>query len=649
MYFKKAILGLFIYSLIVVPAHALIPYTFKKDMPDGSKRVIPIPESSVKWHSALVTPNADGTLTYHKDNKGLILPNFSHAGYKNGDEPIPDVPTVKEISALEGVDNTQNIQNAINAIGTMPLNANGIRGALLLKKGLYRVKGPININFSGVVIRGEGNRGDPQQNTVVFDDYRDAKAFGTRSIFVLGGSSNDSWNSQINNTSNIVDEFVNVGAYTFRIAKNENYRVGNLIVINHPCSQAWLEAINFGGNTNGDKWTTSTAPIAYHRYVTDVKHSATETEITIDAPVFYTMIKSLSQATVSRFTSLSLQKIGIENLRIDEQNNGGTDENHAMYSVYFKNAENCWAKNVVALHFTQSGFITERTTRTTIEDCHSLDPVGQVTGERMYNYNNYAQSQLILFKNCYARGGRHNYVSNGTSKTSGCVVYNCKSEGSRASSEGHRYFTQGMLFDSYEDFDPYTTGVLGFYCRNNMGTMHGWGMANGVIWNANLRTDQSTAKNGDRNSIIYLEELPTSQNYAIGCFTKQGSSGIKAYDTANKLKGYVEGTNTPGLEPASLYDAQLQERHRISSSLKSVEKISNSIFYQNQAENRLYVKNEVPIKSLKIHDITGHLVIDKTKIDNNSTSVSTASLTNGIYVVVLEAGGNIEKHKLIIN
>ncbi|GHV25444.1 hypothetical protein FACS1894176_03930 [Bacteroidia bacterium] len=629
-------------------AQTLIPYTIKSEMPDGSKKVVPIDATAPKWHSALVTPHADGTLTYNKDSKGFILPDFSHAGYKNGDEAIPYVPVVKEISPLADVDNTAHIQAAINAVGAMPLNVNGIRGALLLKKGLYRVKGPINVPFAGVVIRGEGNGGDPADNTVIFDDYRDVVSFDSRAIFVLGGTTNDGWNLSTNNTENILNDTVPVGAYSFKIRKNLNYKVGDLVSINHPSTANWLAAIAYGGNTNGDKWTTSTAPIAYHRYVTNVVHSDAETEITVDAPVFYSLVKSLSQCTVFRFTTRALHKIGIENLRIDEQNNGGTDEYHARHSVYFRNAENCWARNVVTLHFTQSGFITERTTRTTIEDCFALDPVGQVTGERMYNYNNYAQSQLILFKNCYARGGRHNYISNGTSKTSGCVVYNCKSEGSRASSEGHRYFTQGMLFDSYEDFDPYTDGVLGFYCRNNMGTMHGWGMANGVIWNANLRTDQTTAKNGNRNSRIYVEELPTSQNYVIGSFTKQGDTGIRAYDQTNKVKGYVEGTNKAGLEPLSLYDAQLQARHNGAVSIPAVKKNSKAIVYQNKEQNRLYVQTSDEIQSLRIYDVTGHLVADKFKVEDNNLSVSTAAFGKGLYLLALETSGGVETHKVIV-
>ncbi|MDR1810955.1 MAG: discoidin domain-containing protein [Prevotella sp.] len=627
----------------------LIPYVFTNDIPTGSKGVVPIEAAATKWHSALVTPNSDGTLAYHKDSKGFILPDFSHAGYKNGDEAIPNVPVVKEIAPLDGVDNTQHIQAAINEVGALPPDANGIRGALMLKKGLYRVKGPITVTFSGVVIRGEGNGGDPASNTVIFDDYRDDVSFGDRSIFMLGGATNDAWTLSSNNREYILDDTVHVGSYSFRITKNENYKVGDLVSVNHPSTANWLAAIAYGGNTNGDKWTTSTAPIAYHRYVTKVVHSAAETEITLDAPVFYDLVKSLTQCDVFRFTSRSLQKIGIENLRIDEQQNGGTDEYHARHSVYFRNAENCWAKNVVALHFTQSGFITERTTRTTIEDCYSLDPVGQVTGERMYNYNNYVQSQLILFKNCYARGGRHNFISNGTSKTSGCVVYNCKSEGSRASSEGHRYFTQGMLFDSYEDFDPYTDGVLGFYCRNNMGTMHGWGMVSGVIWRANLRTDQTTAANGNRNSRIYVEEVPTAQNYVIGSFTKQGDTGIRAYDTSTKTKGYVEGTNKAGLEPASLYYAQLQARHGGGLNIATEVKTPKQIVSYNQTKDCLYIEAASKIKSLKIYDLTGHLVADSNKIDDNSRAVSMASLTKGMYLVTLETAGAVETHKIIKN
>ncbi|MDR2384880.1 MAG: T9SS type A sorting domain-containing protein [Tannerella sp.] len=546
-------------------------YTFTDDMPKAGLGPIPKPVGAMPWQSALLNIDGEGRLVYSPDADGFRLPDFSNAGYKNGDEPIPDVPVVKIIEPVSG-DNTQHIQNAIDQMTAFSLNEKGIRGALLLRKGLYPVVGPIYLNVEGVVLRGEGNTGDPSLSTVIYDTYRDPAAASGRAVLVVGNKSNDAWDTGKNNETNITDDVIPAGAYKLHIARNENYHAGDMVCIYHPCSEAWLKAVDYGqtytpGGQPEGAWTASSAPIYYHRYVKSVIHEGNATEITLDAPVFYTLNKSLSQCVIYRFNRKALQHIGLENLRIDIANNGIPDDYHAWDAVNFCNMENGWARNVAVLHFGAAGFETMRSTRLTIENCYALDPVGTVTGGMGYNFCTYQRSQLILFKNCYARAGRHNYISNGTSTTSGCVVYRCKSEGSRASSEGHRIWTQGMMFDCYEDFNPISSStvlsVLGFYNRMDMGSGHGWAMAHGVMWNCNVQTDRNSPEaiaNSPSNarSVIYCEKPPTTQNYAIGCITHQASD-VRAY---KYQAGYIEGANKPGLNPESLYEAQYAERHR---------------------------------------------------------------------------------------
>ncbi len=49
------------------------------------------------------------------------------------------------------------IQAAIDRVSALTPDANGFRGAVLLKKGVYLVEGSLYIRASGVVLRGEGN------------------------------------------------------------------------------------------------------------------------------------------------------------------------------------------------------------------------------------------------------------------------------------------------------------------------------------------------------------------------------------------------------------------------------------------------------------------------------------------------------------
>ena len=80
----------------------------------------------------LLTVCKNSSLIYLADSNGLNIPDFSHTGYKGGDEDLPEIATFKTISPVSG-DNTKHIQDAIEYIGNLPKNADGIRGALLLK------------------------------------------------------------------------------------------------------------------------------------------------------------------------------------------------------------------------------------------------------------------------------------------------------------------------------------------------------------------------------------------------------------------------------------------------------------------------------------------------------------------------------------
>jgi hypothetical protein len=427
-----------------------------------------------------------------------------------------------------------------------------------------------------------------------------------------------------------------------------------LVCIYHPCTDKWLASINYGEVGNDPSvykdWTSSSAPIYYHRTVTKVTHTDGETVVEFNAPVFYTLRKSLSQSVLYRFKRTALQNIGLENLRVDCAAKAIPDENHSWNCIGYKNADNCWARDVVATHFGQAGFFTERATAITFENCYALDPVGEVTGERMYNFNQSSRSQLILYKHCYARGGRHNFISNGTSTVSGCVVYKCKSEGSRTSSEGHRLWSQGMLFDSYEDFNPISGSsllvTLGFYNRWNMGSGHGWAMVHGVMWNCNMVTDHSSteAKANSPNNTrtgIYCEKPPSAQNYAIGCRV-ENSADVKAY---KKSIGYVEGTNKPALEPASLFEAQLYDR-RNNSTGKSLSHRGKVKVSFNRNQDSLFIESEEAIESITIFSLTG------SKLHFQRTTEKTACISSigwpgGLAIVSVKTDYGVQNQKIL--
>lgn len=71
---------------------------------------------------------------------------------------IPDAP-VRVYVGWRGGDQSRRIQQAIDAVARMkPDKASGLRGAVLLAPGTYRLSQPLRIAASGVVLRGSGRR-----------------------------------------------------------------------------------------------------------------------------------------------------------------------------------------------------------------------------------------------------------------------------------------------------------------------------------------------------------------------------------------------------------------------------------------------------------------------------------------------------------
>ncbi|MEM7393281.1 MAG: hypothetical protein AAF492_13135, partial [Verrucomicrobiota bacterium] len=154
-----------------------------------------------------------------------VLCDYSDAGYKGGGVPIPFVPAVITLDPIPG-DDQANIQAAIDAVEAMPIGPDGFRGAVLLNPGVYEGIGILEINESGVVLRGSGSQ-----------EVGGTKFLGGMRVWVrrwpLGRTGLPG--------SQIVDSFVPIGATTFNVADASNLRVGEKISIWHAWNEQWRD------------------------------------------------------------------------------------------------------------------------------------------------------------------------------------------------------------------------------------------------------------------------------------------------------------------------------------------------------------------------------------------------------------------------
>jgi hypothetical protein len=462
-----------------------------------------------------------GRLSYASDSAQNRIPDYSHAGYKAGEEPIPSVPEVQRLSATSG-DQTARIQAALDAVGARTPDANGIRGALVLNAGTYQINGTLRVNKSGVVLRGVG---DSTSGTVL-------RAVGDtphqRPVIILGSGSG--W-SEVSPRTDITTSFVQVGSRSFQVASTSGFAVGNEVVVRHPSSSAWINAVG-GGGTNGEaNWSPGSIEIVYHRRIASISG----TTVTIDAPVYNHLNRSLTQSYMTRISWSYITRAAVESLRIDIVTAGGTDENHAWNGILVQGAQDSWIRNITALHFGFAAVSVTRSSHTTVEDSDGLDPVGVRTGGRFYNFQVGHHGQLVLFKNCRATNGRHGFISSGGPDASGIVFYRSTSSLQGDNEAGHMKWTQGVLFDN---FGGGTSVKL--INRGNMGTSHGWGAAHSTAWQI--------------GATMFIQKPPTAQNYGIST-TGSFSTSYPQPGPA----GHTEMKSAP-LVPSSLYEAQLCDR-----------------------------------------------------------------------------------------
>jgi hypothetical protein len=499
------------------------------------------------WQSECVSYGSDGRLTYTSVEKNRI-PDYSFAGYRYGEEDLPDVPEVASIKPVSG-DNTEHIQKALDAVGARKPDAKGIRGALVLKPGVYEIRGTIHVNKSGVVLRGSGDGTNADKDTILVAKVVDKPIVDNRpehkgripqnTVVILGTKDSTPWEQ--GSETKITDDFVQVGSLSFNVEDASLFKAGDRIIIRHPSTQKWIDALDRGGVVKEKPWQVDKVDIVYYRQAVEIIPSAKGSKIHLDAPIYNHLDRKLSQSSAFTVKSSNvLTHVGLENLRIDIEK-GGEDKNGVWNAVGIIGAEDSWVRNITTLHFGLAGVFTEGALRVTVMDVKALDPIAVRTGGRMYNFNTEKHSQLILFQSCDARNGRHNFISNGTSSASGIVFHRCKSQGSfKSTSEGHRLWTQAMLFDNIDESSP--GGEVMLFNRADMGSGHGWAAVHSTIWNYN----------GD----MYVQKPPTAQNYAIS------SAGRLKPHPKNGHPGAVEHAEIKNgkLSPESLYEAQLRDR-----------------------------------------------------------------------------------------
>src|SRR5690554_882214 len=97
----------------------------------------------------------EGSVVYQPDRLGNRVLDYSYCGYSQSEEPIPTIENILFVP-YQTEDASATIQKAIRYVESLPPNAEGFRGAVLLNKGVFTLSRSLSIHASGVVLRGSG-------------------------------------------------------------------------------------------------------------------------------------------------------------------------------------------------------------------------------------------------------------------------------------------------------------------------------------------------------------------------------------------------------------------------------------------------------------------------------------------------------------
>ncbi len=528
----------------------------------------------------LVSIGADGRLVYKPySDKGDRVLDWSYCGYEKSEVPIPDVPVVETLQPLsgdahpfenmcypKGSNSHEQIQAALDRVEAREPEANGFKGAVLLKKGTYYFGGTLKVG-SGVVLRGEG---DGENGTVLIFNTSE----GGDAIVVEGdGPVTD---MDISKKVRIAQDYVPSGSIALNIEDASQFEAGDFVCVKKTVNEKWIDDLGMGerlwhirGGKEGAKkspWKPESYQFKHIRQIKAVNGS----KITLDMVLPQSFDKQHGGGEVYKVNVDKLgTQSGVEYLRIVSNydttitsNNKKTNFRNFSSGIVLTNESDSWVRNCTMMHFFKSAImIGDNTRNITVRDCKSLKPVGPFGGGFRYPFFINGGTGHLIYQ-CFTEDGRHDFV--GGSRTMGPSAFVKCTAVRGGTSEPHHRWGSGYLFDCIK-----TDGEIGAFNRGDSGTGHGWAAANTLVWNADAQSvtvfDPETT--GENNFAIGFtgeykkEDFDPMQLWYAN--TRAGYWGTpqegKYYGYALMGSGHIESPGKP-VEPGSLFVQQLIDR-----------------------------------------------------------------------------------------
>lgn len=603
----------------------------------------------IKWTSKNLieetyTPQLFSDYLFNPVSSSLY--DFSYAGYKSGDHPIPDVPLVASVTdfgavANDGVDDTAAFQNAINFVSALG------GGAVSIPAGVFNFNTQANDSYllmkDKVVLRGAGQE---QGGTVLFLNNFINSDYGQGLI--------SSEVSAFTNTNMLLTADAPKGSHILNIASTNSLKAGDAIQIRmlNPTvdgiRQNDLSRFLTFPLEPQTEWTSYTRFAPFLCFF-EIESVISSTSIKIKQPLMYDMLRTW-QASVNRLNFLT--QIGIENLRIESNFQGG-------YS-HHKNWE---------VDYGWCGFVLRR-----IKDSW----IRNVTLKNMVWDIKLMESMNVTVENVIIEGldGHHGIKMNGSNF---CLIQNCYVDAFRTHAVGCESGAHANVFTN-----------IGVNKKNGMIDFHGGGLSShnlveninnsyvnsggaeenmphagqhNVFWN--IISNATTASNKPGldffNGYWNYDAIPGLNYECYKLYPKSVVAGVyypAKQVTIDKNTGdrrsewiEVEGLNAEGISPSSLYNFQLTTRkaqsHTGLPSNKHKIEIKPTNIVAKSGSNQLTFLLNRQQGEITIFTITGQKIFYfKGVITTNM--VINLSVSDKIILVVYKDANGVIQQKVII-
>jgi hypothetical protein len=485
-----------------------------------------------RWRSALYPKNWTPGLA---DAEGRRLHDFSYAGYRRGEVPLPEAPPtgadVLDFGAdPTGVaDSTAAIQGAIDSVD---------EGAVLIPAGTYRCEGLLRVERSRVVLRGDG----PDRTFLRFT--RGSGMSDTGHITFAGALVRGE------------DVLLTEDAHAFD-TELPGLDPGLDVVFGHVITDEFVEEHGMTGTWQAFNGTWQ--PL-YRREV--------RPDGSLDVPLRGDLL--VRDGASWRSEDGYLREVGIQDLSVaTEVSWADAWSNDRSHAIRFSQVADGWIRNVRSYlpddpmddrgrHLQSGGIIVVDSKRVTVADCELGPSQNRGGGGNGYLFE-ISRSNDVLVRDCVGTGGRHNFIQNWGFGTNGCVWLRTHSTGGTAN------LNDSELFSSI-GFSEFHHSLATANLIDDSVVDDGWGATNRRDWSS------GAGHSATENVFWNLRGEGTVRSYQYGwgyvigtegvvIETSIAEDGLFAPGEGTEPDDWVEGADVGALlDPPSLYEDQLARR-----------------------------------------------------------------------------------------